>query len=75
MRWCFTDHTHKKSLVADILSVCEIDPAGPVYHIRLMDHSQPEPFDVGKIIVATAELKEVQVSGVVCVCEGCEGGV
>ena len=62
MRWCFTDYTHKKNLVAEILSLCEIDVAGPVYHIKLEDHSQAEPFDVGQILITSAQVKEVIMS-------------
>ena len=61
MRWGFTDYTHKKSLLANILSLCEVDEAGPVYLIHLEDHSQTEPFDVGHILITSAQLKEVLI--------------
>ena len=60
MRWRFTDFTHKKTLVADILSLCEISSTGPIYLIHLEDHTQAEPFDVGKILITSAKVKEVR---------------
>lgn len=63
MRWRFTDFTHKKNhkenLVADVLSLCEIDSTGPIYLIHLEDHTQGEPFDVGKILITLAKVKKV----------------
>ena len=48
-------------LVADILSQCDIDLAGPLYLIHLEDHTQAEPFDVGRILVTAAKVKEVYI--------------
>ncbi|CAI8039033.1 Tudor domain-containing protein 1 [Geodia barretti] len=58
MRWSFTDCTHNKHLVADVLGRSEVDKAGPVYLIRLEDHTQEQVFDVGKILVTAARVKE-----------------
>ena len=59
MRWSFTDSTHNKQLVADILGESEVDEAGPVYLIHLEDHTQEQPFDVGKMLITAAQIKEV----------------
>ena len=59
MRWSFTDCTHNKHLVADVLGRSEVDKAGPVYLICLEDHTQEQVFDVGKILVTAARVKEV----------------
>jgi hypothetical protein len=58
MRWSFTDTTHNKHLVADILGRSEVDEAGPVYLIHLEDHTQEQAFDVGKVLVTAARAKE-----------------
>ena len=61
MRWRFADFTHKKNLVADVISLCEIDSTGPIYLISLEDHTQAEPFNVGEILVTSAKVKEVHM--------------
>ena len=45
--------------MADILGQSEVDEAGPVYLVRLEDHTQEQPFDVGQMLVVAAQMKEV----------------
>ena len=61
MRWRFTDFTHKKQLVAEIIGRSRVEEgAGPVYLVSLEDHSQEEVFVVGEMLVTAAMVKEVR---------------